>query len=56
MRTLLNLIQVRYGTYSVEGNKIRRTFSNGFNYIASECESPAEAQRITEQLNQVAQS
>lgn len=47
IRFLLNLTPVRYGSYSVVNNKIRRTFFNGFSYIASECNSPEEAQRIT---------
>jgi hypothetical protein len=53
MRIILNQLPVKYGFYSVEGNKIRRTFSNGFSYIASECNSPEEAQRITNDLNQL---
>jgi hypothetical protein len=56
VRFLLNLLPVKYGSYTTQHNKIRRTFSNGFSYIASECKSPEEAQRITNQLNQVAQS
>lgn len=56
IRKILNQIRVRYGSYTVEGNKIRRTFSNGFSYIASECKSPAEAQRITNDLNQLTKS
>ncbi len=56
MQKLLNLIQVRYGTYRAEGHKIRRTFSNGFSYIASECKSDSEAQRIANQLNIAAQT
>ena len=54
IRFLLNLTSVKYGTYSVEGNKIRRTFSNRFSYITTECDSPKEAQRIANQLNQLA--
>lgn len=53
IQTLLNLIQVKHGTYTAEGHKIRRTFSNGFTYIATECKSDAEANRITNQLNSV---
>ena len=48
---LLNLTLVKHGTYTQEGNKIRRTFSNGFSYIASKCKSPEEAQRIVNELN-----
>ena len=54
IRFLLNLTPVKYGSYTLESNKIRRTFSNGFSYIASECKSPAEAQRITNDLNYLA--
>ncbi len=50
---LLNQIAVKHGSYTVEGNKIRRTFSNGFSYIASECKSEAEANRIVNQLNSI---
>jgi len=53
IRAILNQFPVKYGSYSVEDNKIRRTFSNGFSYIASECKSPQEAQRITNDLNQL---
>lgn len=53
IQTLLNLIQVKHGTYTAEGNKIRRIFANGFNYIATECKSDAEANRIATQLNSV---
>jgi len=53
IRFLLNLISVKYGSYSTQENKIRRTFSNGFSYIVSECQSPQEAQRITNDLNQL---
>jgi hypothetical protein len=56
IKFLLNLTPVKYGSYTAKGNQIQRTFSNGFSYIASECKSPAEAQRITKQLNQVAQN
>jgi hypothetical protein len=55
IRFLLNQFPTCYGSYAAEGNQIRRTFSNGFSYIASECKSPAEAQRIVNQLNQVVQ-
>jgi ABC-type uncharacterized transport system ATPase subunit len=54
IRSLLNLTPVKHGSYSVEDNKIRRTFSNGFSYIASECKSSAESQRITNDLNYLA--
>lgn len=51
IRTILNQFPVRYGSYSAEGSKIRRTFSNGFSYIVEECNSPEEAQRIVSDLN-----
>ena len=54
MRFLLNQLNVQYGIYSVEGHFIRRTFSNGFSYIATECKSSEEANRIVQQLNTVA--
>jgi len=53
IRFLLNLTPVKYGSYSTVSNKIYRTFSNGFSYIASECNSPEEAQRIVNDLNQL---
>ena len=53
IRFLLNLTPVKHGSYSVEDNKILRTFSNGFSYIASECNSSEEANRIADQLNQL---
>lgn len=53
IRAILNQFPARYGAYTTEGNKIRRTFSNGFTYIVSECKSPQEAQRITNDLNQL---
>ena len=53
IRSLLNLTPVKHGSHSVEDNKIRRTFSNGFSYIASECNSSEEANRIADQLNQL---
>ena len=53
IRFLLNQIPVRHGSYTVQGNQIRRTFSNGFSYIASEYKTSAEAQRITNDLNQL---
>ena len=56
IQTLLNLIQVKHGTYTAESHKIRRTFSNGFSYIATECKSDAAANRIANQLNSVSQS
>ena len=55
IRSILNQIKVRHGTYTAEGNKIRRTFANGFSYIATECKSDAEANRIANQLNSVSQ-
>jgi hypothetical protein len=51
IRAILNQLPVRYGSYTAEGNKIRRTFSNGFSYIVEECWSPQEAQRIVNDLN-----
>lgn len=54
IRFLLNLTPVKHGSYIAKGNQIHRTFSNGFSYIASECKSPAEAQRITNDLNYLA--
>ena len=53
IRLILNQFPARYGSYSVEGNKIRRTFFNGFSYIVKECKSPQEAQRIVKDLNQL---
>jgi len=53
IRAILNQVPVRYGSYSAEDNKIRRTFSNGFSYIVEECNSPQEAQRIINDLNQL---
>jgi hypothetical protein len=53
IRAILNQFPARYGTYFAEGNKIRRTFSNGFSYIAKECKSLQEAQRIVKDLNQL---
>ena len=53
IKFLLNLTPVKYGSYTAKGNQIQRTFSNGFSYIASECKSPAEAQRIANDLNQL---
>jgi hypothetical protein len=53
IKFLLNLTPVKYGSYTAKGNQIQRTFSNGFSYIASECKSPAEAQRIVNDLNQL---
>jgi phage-related protein len=53
IRFLLNQIKVKYGTYTQEGNKIRRTFSNGFSYVTTVCKSSKEAERIVNQLNQV---
>jgi hypothetical protein len=54
IKFLLNLTPVKYGFYTAKGNQIQRTFSNGFSYIASECNSPQEAQRITNDLNYLA--
>jgi hypothetical protein len=51
IRAILNQFPVKYGTYTAENNKIRRTFSNGFSYIVEECWSPQEAQRIVNDLN-----
>ena len=51
IRAILNQFPARYGSYTVEGKKIRRTFSNGFSYIVEECNSPEEAQRIVNDLN-----
>jgi hypothetical protein len=56
MKTLLNSISTKHGSYTAEGNKIRRTFFNRFSYIAAECKSEQEANRITNQLNQIAQN
>ena len=56
MRFLLNLTPVKFGSYSVEGTKIRRTFFNRFSYIITDCNSNQEANRIVNQLNQVAQN
>jgi hypothetical protein len=53
IRTILNQFPARYGSYCAEGNKIHRTFSNGFSYIVEECKSPQEAQRIVKDLNQL---
>jgi hypothetical protein len=53
IRTILNQFPARYGSYTAESNKIRRTFSNGFSYIVEECNSPEEAQRIVKDLNQL---
>jgi len=53
IRFLLNLIPVRHGSYTTKGNQIHRTFFNGFSYIAAECQSSAEAQRIINDLNQL---
>jgi len=53
IRAIFNQFPVRYGSYSVEGSRIRRTFFNGFSYIVEECNSPEEAQRITNDLNQL---
>jgi hypothetical protein len=51
IRAILNQFPVKYGTYTAENNKIRRTFSNGFSYIVEEFNSPEEAQRIVSDLN-----
>jgi hypothetical protein len=53
MRFVLNQLPIKHGTYTAEGYKIRRTFSNGFSYIASKCKSESEANRIVNQLNQL---
>jgi len=51
IRAILNQFPVKYGTYTAENNKIRRTFSNGFSYIVEEFNSTEEAQRIVSDLN-----
>jgi hypothetical protein len=51
IRAILNQFPVKYGTYTAENNKIRRTFSNSFSYIVEEFNSPEEAQRIVSDLN-----
>ncbi len=51
MRMILNQLAIKHGTYRAEGHKIRRTFANGFSYIATECKCHREAQRIANQLN-----
>ena len=51
LRSLLNLIPVKHGSYTQESNQIRRTFSNGYSYIITTCNSPQEAQRIVNQFN-----
>ena len=51
IRAILNQFPVKYGTYTAENNKIRRTFSNGFSYIVEEFNSSEEAQRIVSDLN-----
>jgi hypothetical protein len=56
IRFLLNQIPVKHGSYTAQQNKIRRTFSFGFSYIATTCKSSAEAQRITNDLNQLTES
>jgi hypothetical protein len=56
MRMILNQLAIKHGTYTAECHKIRRTFSNGFTYIATECKSDVEANRIANQLNSVSQS
>ncbi len=53
IRAILNQFPARYGSYSAEGKKIRRIFSSGFSYIAKECKSLQEAQRIVKDLNQL---
>jgi hypothetical protein len=53
IRSLLNLIPVKHGSYTQEDNQIRRTFSFGYSYIATTCNSPQEAQRIVNDLNQL---
>lgn len=56
MRMILNQLAIKHGTYRAEGYKIRRTFANGFSYIAAECKCQRESQRIANQLNRAAQS
>jgi hypothetical protein len=53
IRSLLNLIPVKHGSYTQEDNQIRRTFSFGYSYIATTCKSPQEAQRIVNDLNKL---
>jgi hypothetical protein len=53
IRFLLNQIKVKYGTYTQEGNKIRRTFSNGYSYIATVCESPEQASFFVSELQRL---
>ena len=53
IKSLLNLIPVKHGSYTQEGNQIRRTFSFGYSYIATECKTSEEAQRIVNDLNQL---
>jgi hypothetical protein len=53
IKSLLNLIPVKHGSYTQEGNQIRRTFSNGYSYIATTCKTSEEAQRIVNDLNQL---
>jgi hypothetical protein len=52
-RTLLNQTSVKYGTYTAESNNIRRSFTWGFSYISTVCNSEAEATRIVDQLNRL---
>ncbi len=55
IRFLLNLTPAIYGSYSAEENNIRRTFANGFSYVATTCKSSGEAQRIVNDLNSLKQ-
>jgi len=50
LRIVLNQLNEKYGTYSAEGNKIRRTFSNGYSYIATVCKSPEQASFFVSEL------
>ncbi len=52
IRFLLNLTPVKYGSYTAKGNQIHRTF--GFSYVVTDCKTTEEAQRITNDLNQLA--
>jgi hypothetical protein len=51
IKSLLNLIPVKHGSYTQEGNQIRRTFSFGYSYIITTCKTSKEAQRIVNQFN-----
>jgi hypothetical protein len=53
LRIVLNQLNEKYGTYSAEGNKIRRTFSNGYSYIATVCESSEQASFFVSELQRL---